>query len=781
MGIGIYVCQCNGQVSTIIDTARLADTMRRARGVAISVDHPCLCSPSGVELIKRGISEGNIDRIILAGCSPRVHEETFKRAVQEAGLNQHLVERCNIREQCAWPHAGEPEAAARKARVLLGMSLARVRLLEALMPVKYPSVNRALVLGAGIAGLSAAADLAAAGVEVAVVEKQPYVGGRVVGFHKYFPRMCPPQCGVDFLLQKLRADPRVTFYTQAELEGIAGCPGNFQVDLVIRPRFVAPERCTACGVCADVCPVQVPNPFDFGRSARKAVYLPHAMAYPRSHVVDRAKCLPGCDSCSKICPTGAICLEQQEDRVRINVGAVLVATGWEPFEASLVEQYGYGRYPDVVTNVEFERLASPNGPTGGRMVRLSSGEPIKSIAFLQCVGSRDSEHLPYCSQICCTVTLKQIAYVREACPDASIYVFYMDMRAVGDYELMYRDAQERLGATFIRGNPSEVVEDPRSKQLVVRAEDTLSGRQVQFLADMVVLATGMKPDPGLGKILHALDLSPEGTQFAGGHVQCFPFELQRTGIYAAGSCQGPMDVATAVKSAGGAAMKAMPVLRGEIEIPPAVPVIDKTKCDKCKRCMEECPFGAWYWDDTGYPAPDLAKCRQCGICQGGCPMRAISLKNFTIKQVASMIEAVDASFPGKEQPVVLAFLCANDAYPCADLAGQKGYSYPPNVLSIRVPCAGSVNVAWVTDALTSGIDGVIICGCSADQCHFVRGSDLARTRLENMRETLQRMLIEPERVRMATLAINDPEAYVRLLQEFVTDLRRLGPSPFKVT
>lgn len=776
MPIGLYICQCE-QVAKTLDVGALASSLSKAKGVAICITHPRLCSADGIAAMQQKIREGAIDRVVIAGCSPRVHGEMFVRALEQAGLNRYLIEFCNLREQCALPHANEPEQATRKAKTLMAMALAKARLLEPLTPLKYPAVNRVLIVGAGIAGLSAAYDLAMAGVETIIVEKQPYVGGKVVGLHQYFPRMCPPQCGMDFIVRRLDTTAGVRIHTQTQVSEVMGSPGNFQVTLQQQPRYVDVARCNSCGECARVCPIERDNAFDFGKSKSKAIYLPYDLAYPPAYVIDRALCPTGCDACQRACPMEAIHLDETSQEVQVNVGSIIVATGWEAYDAARVERYGYGRYANVVTNLEFERLAALNGPTRGNLVRLSDGAPVERIAFIQCVGSRDVEHLPYCSQICCGVTLKQIAYVREKSPDAHITVFYMDMRAIGELETLYRDAQEKHNALFIRGNPFEIVEQGEAKTLLIRAEDTLSARQIEIPADLVVLATGLQPNAELNRFSTELSAT---THFANGHVQCFPYDWRRTGIYAAGCAQGPMDVATSIKSAGGAAMKAMATLRQEIPVRPTVPVLDTNKCDKCKRCMEECPFDAWYWDASGYPAPDYLKCRQCGICQGGCPLRVISLKNFSIKQIAAMIQAVNPSFAGQGEPSILAFLCMNDAYPAADLAGEKGYVYPANIVTIPVPCAGSVNVAWVNDALINGIDGVVIAGCATDQCHFFHGSWLAQTRLENMRETLTRMRIEAERVRMINLGITDGKAFAQFVESFVADLRKIGPNPFKV-
>ena len=776
--IGVYLCGCQGEISQRVDLGQLATALAKKKGVALCREHECLCRPDGWQLIQNDLGRGEIDRVVILACSPRRHEETFKRALREVGANEYLLEICNLREQCAWVH--EEAKAYKKALLLAQMSLARSRWLEPLEPLRFPATRRVLVVGGGIAGLSASLDLAEAGVEVVLAEKEAFLGGRVAQLHRYFPRLCPPSCGLDYILQKVRSNPRIRVHTLTELKEISGGPGNFEATLLHKPRYVIPDRCTLCGNCVSACPAQREEPFDFGLCQTKAIYLPKGFPHPQTYVIDPDSCLgQECSLCQQTCPVQAIDLKESPREEIIKVGSILLATGWDPYEARQVEQFGYGHYPDVITNLEFERLASPSGPTTGKLVRLSDAKPVRSIAFVQCVGSRDRNHLPYCSKICCTVTLKQIQYVRELAPEAQIFVFYMDLRATGEYEEMYRLAQEEGQALFVRGIPSRIIEDARSRDLILQAEDTLSGQTIEVRADMVVLATGMTPNREFHHLAERIGLPLETPVFAPGHLQCFPYESRRTGVYLAGAAQEPMDASSAIKSAAGAAMKAMISLQEEIFVRPTIPVLDKNKCDKCKRCMEECPFGAWDWDETGYPSPNLLQCRQCGICQGGCPMKVISLKHSTVKQAASMVEAVDPSFLGDKEPVILAFLCYNDAYPAVDAAHEKGLTYPPNVITIRVPCAGSLNVALVADALAGGIDGILIAGCASDQCHFVRGSDLAKMRLQNVQETLQRMRLEPQRVKWLTLNITDTEGFVRTVNDFLAELRRLGPNPFK--
>ncbi|MDN5347093.1 MAG: hypothetical protein PWP65_657 [Clostridia bacterium] len=774
--IGLYLCRCHGEIGQTIDLDRLAKAMGNKKGVSVCRIHPAWCSEAGLAVLREDVEEGRVNRVVLAACSPREKEIIFRQAAESAGLNPCLIERCNLREQCAWPHREEPEAAYRKAVNLINMSLARARQAEPLDPLVFPARKAVLVVGAGIAGLSAALDLAAAGVEVTVVEKEAFAGGKVARFYRYFPRFCPPGCGLEYLMAEIRKNPRITIYTLTEVVGLDGGPGNFQVMLRQRPRFVRTEACTACGKCAEVCPAERPQAGPLPVT-KKAIYIPEGFAYPLAYALDKEVCRgENCGLCAEACPAHAIDLKAKEREFSLEAGAILWCTGWQPYDAGRLELFGYGRYANVITSLEFEHLALQCGSASGRLLRPADGSPVRRIAFIQCAGSRDVNHLPYCSQVCCTVTLKQVQYVRKLAPEAESYVFYMDLRSTGEYEEMYRRVQEEGMAIFIRGNPAAVEEDPASGCLTILAEDTLAGEPVRLEnIDLVVLAIGMRPEPGPESFIENLAT----WEFPSGHVQCFPFETQRRGLYVAGCAQGPMDVAGTVRSAAGAAMKAMSVISGNFTLPPAVPVVDKNKCDKCKRCMEECPFGAWSWDETQYPAPDLRKCRQCGICEGGCPLGVISLRNFTIKQLTGMIEALDMEFLGRGEPTVVAFLCINDAYPAADLAGRQGLSFPPNILTIPVPCAGAVNMSVVVEALTAGADGVLVGGCPSDQCHYRKGSDLAETRLNNVRETLERMLVEPERVRLVRLQADDRHLFVMEAKRFVAALRALGPSPLK--
>ncbi len=509
---------------------------------------------------------------------------------------------------------------------------------------------------------------------------------------------------------------------------------------------------------------------DFLKSQRKAIHPATPMAFPSAFVINREYCPPECRECVKVCPAQAVELEQSPSEVVFRAGMVIVTAGWDPYPLIKVEEYGYGIYPNVISNLDMERLLATEGEWGD----------LKEIGFIQCAGSRDERYLNYCSSVCCSVTLKQVRYLKEKMPDARCYIFYQDIRTPGFDEELYQQVKSMDNVIFIRGNPSTVKPEGDTGKLSIRAEDTLSGKEVRLSLDLLVLAGGMTPSDGSVEVAQLLNLPRNNFGFFESHLQCHPEESQRTGIYVGGACRGPMNVAQSIESSHRAAMEGLAFLNGTVLIDPTYPVVDVTKCDKCKRCMEECPFSSFYFDDSGFPAPDLARCRQCGNCMGLCPITAISLRHFTIKQTAAQIQAINASFMGKDEPVILAFLCKNDAYHAARTSMDYGLPIPPNIFVIKVPCAGSVNNALVADALAFGMDGILIAGCKDGQCHFVRGNQLVQTRSGDLSDKLKKMMIEPERVRFESLEIRDSKRYVDLVNSYIEDLKAMGPNPFKV-
>ncbi|HJN86513.1 MAG: CoB--CoM heterodisulfide reductase iron-sulfur subunit A family protein [Dehalococcoidia bacterium] len=406
-----------------------------------------------------------------------------------------------------------------------------------------------LVIGSGMAGLTAAVESLEAGHDVYIVEKEAYLGGRVAGFHKYFPKLCPPACGLEINFRRVKTGHRhLKFFTLAEVENVSGQAGNFNVSIKLNPRFVLADRCTACAECVPVCPVDRPNAFNYGMNNTKAIYLPHEMALPMKYVVDPGTCLGDtCNKCVEVCPTDAIDLHMAPDTLNLQVGSIIVATGWRPYEASKIDTLGFGEYDNVINNVMMERLAAPNGPTRGKLLRPSDGAPAKRVAFVQCAGSRDVNHLPYCSAICCLSSLKEAAYVREQYPDSQVYIFYIDIRASGAYEDFLQRMESDEGIHFIKGKVAKIEDGAEPGDLAVEADDMLAGTKVRVNVDLVVLATGMVPNSA-GERIPGLDL--ENDEFG------FALESRKTGVHIAGVVRRPMDVATTVRDGTGAALKA---------------------------------------------------------------------------------------------------------------------------------------------------------------------------------------------------------------------------------
>ena len=746
--VGVYICSGCG-IGEVIDVEKLA---KAAGAVAACRTHEYLCGPEGRALIQQDL-EGDspkVDGVVVAACSPRMKIDAFRFGPKIP------VERVNLREHVAWcQRDGEAEDVAAMAEDYLRMGIAKAQRTKPPEPVSEEISKKIMVVGGGLTGITAALEAAAAGYEVLLVEKQKHLGGALAKVKTRFPAEAPytglsPE-ELNKKIDEILYHPRVKVLVEARLVKTSGQPGQFDV----------------------------------------------TVETPDGEITDR-------------------------------VGAIVMATGWKPYDASKLAHLGYGASEDVVTNVQFEELVN-----SGPLRRPSDGKPVEDVLFVQCAGSRDPDHLPYCSATCCMATLRQAAFLHECNPEARVYIVYKDIRTPGQYERFYRSAQDHPLNFLTKGEVAGVAKGPDGK-LTVKVKDTLLAEELVLNVDLVVLATGMVANSADGPAIRELhDMMRtaeqgeseqqraeaakrveelkhhEGTEilhldyrqgpdlpilrhgFPDSHFVCFPYETRRTAIYAAGPVRQPMDAARAEEDAAGAAMKAIQAVemaaRGQAAHPRSgeisFPDFSLQRCTQCKRCTEECPFGAINEDEKGTPQYNVYRCRRCGICMGACPERIINFPDYSVDQIAAMIKAIEVPDEFEEDKFrILVFMCENDAYPALDIAGYRRSRYSPFVRVIPVRCLGSVNMVWIREAMNGGIDGVLLVGCKYGedyQCHFATGSELAMTRLENMREAVERMQIEPERLKLTQLAINEYDKLPALIDEFVEEISQMGMNPMR--
>lgn len=733
--VGLYICTGCG-IGDALDIENLGENGTEDHSVAVLKNHPTLCSKEGVALIQQDIENEGINTVVVAACSHRVMYDVFD-------FPGCIVDRVNLREQVVWSHPPQDEDTQMMAEDYIRMGLAKVdemELPEAFTPEEemYKDV---LVVGGGITGMTAALETAKAGYNAVLVEKAPELGGfqRKVGKIASFPYKDYKENDLNLLIDAVQGNEKITVYTGATVEKTDGGPGVFRVTI-----------------------------------------------------------------------------KQNGTSAEHGIGAVVTAAGWVPYDPEkLDEKLAYGKSPNVITNVAFEENLR-----GDQVNRPSDGKAVKNAAFLQCAGQRDPNHLPYCSTVCCITALKQALLIKKQDPDANVYVVYKEMRTPGQSEDFYRKAQEE-GVIFIRCQDPEVKADGDS--LSVEAEDELMGESVTLdNLDLVVLATGMVPVSSFGRdvakeemaeseeedleevpldVVRRSDILNLGyrqgpelpalrNDFPDSHFICFPYETRRTGIYAAGCLRRPMGRATAVEDATGAVMKAIQCIelthQGAAVHPRAgdmsFPEFAMQRCTQCKRCTVECPFGAINEDEKANPLPQPTRCRRCGVCMGACPERIISFKNYSVRMIGNMIKAINVPEEDEEKPRILVLACENDAYPALDMLGLRRMSFNPWVRVIPLRCLGSMNLVWIADSLSKGIDGVILLGCQHGddyQCHFIKGSELSQIRLSKVSETLNRLALESERVHYETVSIIDYSRLQQIFEQFLETIEEVGPNPFK--
>ncbi len=640
--VGIYVCHCGKNIAGKVDVVKVANELRKDPRVSVSRHYFFMCSSSGQEIIKRDIEAGRVNRIVVAACSPKLHEPLFRRVVSEAGLNPGYYEQANIRELVSWS-TEDPEKATEKAIRYTRAALEKVVSAQPIEVKEVPVNREALVIGGGVAGLTAALDLAEKGIRVHLVEKKPTIGGMMALFDRVFPTGDCSLCILTPMMAEAEAHPNITIYTNSEVLDVSGSVGNFRVRVRKDARYVDLEKCVTCDTCSKECPVEVPNEWDAYLGTRKAIYIPYPQAVPRAYVVDPDSCLyfrdGSCRRCEEVCPTKAINLDQEPEILELEVGAIIVATGMKEYNASNLKNYGYGKYQDVITQFGFERLVNVTGPTQGEIRRPSDGRVPKRFVFIQCAGSRDVNHNPYCSNVCCMVTLKQAEIIRSEIPDSQVYVCYIDMRTPKrGFEEMYARVRQE-GVTFIRGKPGEVRRE--GDHLIVEVFDETLGKKLMLEADMVILAAGLSPSDGTIGIKEVLNVGADSYGFLQElHPKLKPVQTSRPSIFICGGAQGPKDIPDSVTQAKAAASEASALLiRGKVEIPGERAYVKPELCTGCGACVEECPFQAIELVE-GKARVIEAACAGCGICQGVCPKGAIERRLYTGEEVLNQVDGL---------------------------------------------------------------------------------------------------------------------------------------------
>jgi len=777
--VGVFVCHCGLNIAGVVDVKAVVEYAKTLPYVYFAGDNRYSCADPGQEQIRKALRENKLNRVVVAACSPRMHEPTFRKCINEEGLNPYYLEMANIREFASWAHGSNPEGATEKAKEIVKMAVAKAILLKPLNVIEVPVTNKAMVVGGGIAGMNSALDLAEMGFKVYLVEKSESIGGHMAQLDKTFPTLDCSICIEGPKMVDVNRHPNIEIISNADILRVDGYVGNFKVKIRRNPRYVIAKNCTGCGECRDACPVEYPNEWDMNMGVRKAISVPFDQAIPLIFTINKDYCI-NCYKCVDACGARqAINFDQKPEEINIDVGAIVLSTGFDIYIPTDDPLYGYGKFDNVITALEFERLILAAGPTGGKVIRASDGKKPHSVTFIQCVGSRDVSKYEYCSGFCCMYGLKDAILLKEKYKDdVEVYLMYIDMRTnFKGYEEFYRRARD-LGVNFIRGKASQIVQDSETKNLIIRAEDMSLGEPIEVESEMVVLSTAAIPKKGSDEVARIFSISRGADGFfMESHPKLKPIDTPVDGIFLAGACQGPKDIPYSVSQGSAAASRAATILsKSKVKIEPIIAVVDPKICQntrvKCGICANVCPYGAANAPEKEPAKVTTAMCHGCGTCVAECPTDAITQMHFTDEQIMNQIRAALEKNPEEK---ILGFLCNWCSYAGADLAGTSRFEYPPTMRAIRVMCSGRVDRDFVLEALRLGAGMVLVGACHLPyDCHYISGNVWMTKRMTALKGMLEKLGMSPERLRVDYISAAEGVKFQEVNKEMTAQLQALG-------